>query len=64
MDNYNADDSWSNTEYLEFLGQDSPYPAVSLCLREPFIQAEMERHNITNHQARTLLRTGALEKNT
>ena len=49
-DNYKSDESYSNTEYREFLSPHSPYPAVTICLSEPYIATQMAKYNISNSQ--------------
>ena len=50
FDIYQDDASYSNTEYREFLSPHSPYPAISICLKKPYIEAEMKQFNVSNSQ--------------
>ena len=50
FDNYLLDESYSNTEYREFLSPKAPYPALSICIKEPYIAEQLEEYNISNSQ--------------
>ena len=44
---YLVDESFSNTEYVDFLSPCSPYPAVSICLKNPYLNEELENYKTT-----------------
>ena len=50
FDIYKEDASYSNTEYREFLSDDSPYPSISVCIKEPYLADQMRHFNVTNGQ--------------
>ena len=50
FDIYAKDDSYSNTEYRDFLSSHSPYPAITTCISELYIQQEMSKFNISNSE--------------
>ena len=47
MDKYLLDKSFSNMDYVDFLSPGSPYPAVTICLKEPYLVEELEKYNTT-----------------
>jgi hypothetical protein len=50
FDIYEEDASYSNTEYRDFLSPHSPYPAITICVKEPYVADEMKKFNISNLQ--------------
>ena len=38
---YVTDESFSNTEYVDLLSPGSPYPALSICLKNPYLNEEL-----------------------
>ena len=47
LDKYLLDESFSNMDYVDFLSPGSPYPAVTVCMRNPYLVEELEKHNTT-----------------
>ena len=47
LDKYLLDKSFSNMDYVDFLSPGSPYPAVTICLKNPYLVEELEKYNTT-----------------
>ena len=47
FDSFFLDESFSNTEYVDYLTYNSSYPAISICLVKPFLRDNLELFNTT-----------------